>query len=415
MRVVVAGAGVIGLWCARELVAAGADVVLVGPSGHVPRSTPASAGWVVPMLSAPLSGPGFVRDAAGQVLRREAAFSFRGMSPELARWMWSFVRSGTAHQFRHGLRATLELAADCQEQFHALRAQGLDFELHPTGLLMVARTDEGAREAQHLVESSAGAGYDGKSDQLDSNELLEVEPALAGGLAGGVYARDELHVHPEQLIGALLGDAVAKGVTVRDAVVDSIVPAKGGRWTVVTSEGRLEADKVVIAAGYWSRHLAASLGVALPIQSGAGFSVTATGPRPPALPLKLVEANVAVTPFDGGVRLAGRFVLGPPPQNVSRRQIARIAAAAGPYFREWQPTHVSAEHVGLRPATPDSLPIIGELPGRPGVVVATGHGMLGLTLAPGTAAEVLHQVYNGAPTAVGSPFAVERFRSGTVG
>lgn len=413
MRVVVAGTGVIGLWCARDLASAGADVVVVGPSAQAAPSTPASAGWVVPLLSAPLSAPGLVRHVAGQVLRREAAFSFRGMSPDLARWMWSFVRSGTTPRFQRGLRATLGLAADCQEQFHALRAEGLDFELRPTGLLMVARTAEGAHEAHDLVENSARAGYDGKSDHLDPTELLELEPALARGLAGGVYARDELHVHPGQLNDALLRDAIAKGVLVRDAVVDSVVPATGGRWTVVTSQERLEADKVVIAAGYWSRQLAASLGVTLPIQSGAGFSVTATGPRPPALPLKLLEANVAVTPFDGGVRLAGRFVLGPPPLNVSRRQIAKIVAAARPYLREWQPTHVSAEHVGLRPATPDSLPIIGELPGCPGVIAATGHGMLGLTLAPGTAAEILHQVHNRAPSAVGAAFAVGRFRGGS--
>ena len=415
MRVVVVGAGVIGLWCARELAAAGADVVVVGPSAQSASATPASAGWVVPLLSAPLSGPGFVRHAAGQVLRREAAFSFRGMSPELARWMWSFVRSGTTPRFRHGVRATLGLAADCQEQYHALRADGLDVELHPTGLLMVARTAEGAHEAHALVEDSARAGYDGKSDPLDPTELIELEPALADHLAGGVYARDELHVHPGQLNDALLRDAITKGVLVRDAVVEGVVAATNGRWTVVTPDERLVADRVVIAAGYWSRHIAASLGVTLPIQSGAGFSVTATGPRPPALPLKLLEANVAVTPFDGGVRLAGRFVLGPPPHQVSPRQIAKIVAAAGPYLREWQPTRVSAEHVGLRPATPDSLPIIGELPGRPGVIAATGHGMLGLTLAPGTAAEVLHQVRTGAPSAVGQPFAVGRFHRGTGG
>lgn len=129
--------------------------------------------------------------------------------------------------------------------------------------------------------------------------------------------------------------------------------------------------------------------------------------------MKLLEANVAITPFDGGVRLAGRFVLGPPPHHVSPRQIAKIVAAAGPYLWEWQPTRVSAEHIGLRPATPDSLPIIGELPGRPGVIAATGHGMLGLTLPPGTAAEVVHQIRNGAASAVGEPFAVGRFHRGT--
>jgi D-amino-acid dehydrogenase len=156
--------------------------------------------------------------------------------------------------------------------------------------------------------------------------------------------------------------------------------------------------------------------VRLPIESAAGFSITAVGPRrPPRLPLKLVEANVAVTPFDVGVRLAGRFTLGPPPRRVSQRQLGRVVSAVAPYLRDWRPEGVLATHVGLRPATPDSLPVIGELPGRPGVYAATGHGMLGLTLAPGTAAEILHQVTAGGPTEIGTAFAVDRFGQARVG
>ena len=409
MKVVVAGAGVIGLWCARELAAAGADVIVVGPSQQPTMSTPASAGWVVPVLSHPLAGPGLIPHTARQVLHRQAAFSFRGMSPALAGWLWRFVRSGSDDQFRAGLSATLDLAGDCQKQYQALRDAGLDFELHHDGLLVVARTGAGRREAQQLVETTALAGYDGKNDNLDARSIRDLEPALATDVAGGVHARDEMHVHPGQLNDALTAAALKSGIDVRDATVERIVPATRGQWTVVTSDGPLIADKVVLAAGYWSKQLAATLGTRLPLQSAAGVSVTALGPRPPRLPLKLLEASVALTPFNRGVRLAGRFTLGPPPASVSRRQLRSVVAAALPYLGSWRPEEVTAVHAGLRPVTPDSLPLIGELPGRRGVIAATGHGMLGLTLAPGTAAEVVHQVTTGAPSDIGTPFALTRF------
>ena len=412
MRVVVAGTGVVGLWCARSLAASGAEVTVIGPDATPAASTPASAGWVVPMLSAPLAGPGLVRHSAGQLLRGEAAFSFTGMSPGLARWLASLVRSGSEARHRAGLRATLDLAVTSQAAFHALRTDGLDFELRHDGLVMVARTGAGLREASAQVDAAAAAGYPGKSERLDPDALLELEPALADGAAGGIYARDELHVHPGQLNDALLDDVQARGVRVLRRAVRAIVPATGGRWTVLTPDGPIMADKVVVAAGYWSRDIIASLGVRLPLQSAAGLSITATGPEPPSLPLRLVEAHVAVTPFDGGVRLAGGFALGPPPGRVSPRQLRRVVSAAAPYLRSWRPTRVSATHVGLRPATPDSMPVVGELPGHPGVFAATGHGMLGLTLAPGTAAEIEHQIASGAPTEIGAAFAVDRFRPG---
>jgi len=415
VKVVVAGAGVVGLWCARSLSASGAEVTVVSPDATAAASTPASAGWVVPVLSAPLAGPGLIRHSVGQLLRGEASFSFTGMSPALARWLSSFVRSGSAPRFRAGLRANLDLALTSQAAYHALRSDGLDFELHHDGLVMVARTGAGLHAASALVEGAAAAGYPGKSDLLDPGALLELVPALADGVVGGIHARDELHVHPAQLNDALLDDVRSRGVRVLGSSAHAVVPATGGRWTVLTSGGPIPADKVVVAAGYWSRDIIASLGVRLPLQSAAGVSITATGPEPPSVPLKLVEANVAVTPFDGGVRLAGGFALGLPPRRVSPRQIRKVVAAATPYLRSWKPTRVSATHVGLRPATPDSLPIVGELPGHRGVFAATGHGMLGLTLAPGTAAEIQHQIATGEPTEVGVAFGVGRFAQARAG
>ena len=408
MKVIVVGGGVVGLWTARDLARTGAEVVVLDGPAQPAASTRASAGWVVPVLSSPLSGPGLVADSARAMLRGEAAFSFRSMSPDLALWMRAFVASGSAWQRAAGQRATVELAGNVRESYAALRAEH-DFELHDTGLLMVARTAEGRAEAEHLAANAAAAGYTGKSEHLDADGVHDREPTLAPGLVGGVHARDEFHIHPEQLLAALRNSAQDAGVRIVCSGVRALVPATGGRWTVLTEDGSETAGKIVVAAGYWSRALLATVDVRVPLESAAGFSVTARIAEPPALPLKLVEANVAVTPFGEGVRLAGRFVLGRPPSKVSQRQLHKIVEAARPYLRDWRPDSVSAEYVGLRPVTPDSLPLIGEVPGRPGVLAATGHGMLGLTLAPGTSAEVVHQLSTGEASESGARFALDRF------
>lgn len=408
MRVVVVGGGVIGLWCARDLARSGARVVVLDGPAQPAASTRASAGWVVPVLSSPLSGPGIVADSARAMLRREAAFSFRSMTPDLARWMRAFVAAGSPWQYAAGQRATVELAGNVREAYAALRAEH-DFELHDTGLLMVARTTEGRAEAEHLAADAAAAGYAGKSEHLDVDGMHDRESALAPGVIGGVHARDEFHIHPDALLEALRNSAQDAGVRIVSSGVRALVPATGGRWTVLTDNGSETADRVVVAAGYWSRALLSTVDVQIPLASAAGFSVTARIAEPPALPLKLVEANVAVTPFDEGVRLAGRFALGRPPAMVSQRQLRKVVEASRPYLRDWRPESVSAEYVGLRPVTPDSLPLIGEVPGRPGLLAATGHGMLGLTLAPGTAAEVVHQLCTGEVSESGARFALDRF------
>lgn len=407
MQVVVIGGGVIGLWSARSLLQAGLSVIVLDESSGHAIATPASAGWVVPALSLPLSGPGVVRHTIGQVLRRQAAFSVTP-SRSIGPWLWRFLRSGRKAEFDRGLAATLDLAAGAVRGFADLQASGVDLEQHHDGLIVVARSNHGRRDAVAIAETAEAAGYPGKYDLLDSEELLHREPSLDRGVEAGVHLLDEVHIRPEQLVDALRSEVLRLGGEIRTARARRLVPAAGG-WNVTVGGDELRADRVVVAAGYWSRELLADLGTRIPLEAAAGFSVTATGTNPPRHPLKLVEADVAVTPFDEGVRLAGRFALGSTPSVPSAPQLRRVVEAATRYLHEWRPERVVVEQVGLRPVTPDSLPLIGQPRAHPGLVLATGHGMLGLTLAPGTAAEVAHQVVTGTPTTAGLAFSPDRF------
>lgn len=407
MHVVVIGGGVIGLWCARDLLRAGVQVTVLEEDMQPATSSPASAGWVVPALSAPLSGPGTVGHAVRALLRGEAAFSFGRPSLTLARWLRRFLESGSAHRRSAGLQAVLELSSAAVQSYETL-ADGSALELHQKGLLLVARRDEGMHEAGTLMEEAAAAGYSGKYDLLDGGQLTDLEPGLAPGLLGGLYARDEAYVRPEALLATLREQVRSDGGALVRGVVGDIVASTRPRWTACTDAGPVSGDSVVVAAGVWSRPLLRRLGIDVPILPAAGVSLTFPA-SPPGRALKLMEPNIAVTPFDGGgVRVAGGFALGAFPDRPSSRKVRRIAQAASTYLRSAMPASTGAQ-VGLRPSTPDSLPVIGEMPSRQGLFVAAGHGMLGLTLAPGTAAEITSQVVRGTVSPQARAFDPARF------
>ena len=148
------------------------------------------------------------------------------------------------------------------------------------------------------------------------------------------------------------------------------------------------ADQFVICGGAWSSSLADSLGIRLPLVSGKGYSMTLTEPvQLPSICSILNEARVAVTPFNGSLRFAGTMELGDNDLSVNSRRINGILKSIPRYFPKFQPQHFNGvkQWSGLRPCSPDGLPYLGPAgPDRENIFVATGHAMMGLSLAPVT-------------------------------
>ena len=391
-EVAVVGGGVIGLACAWELRRRGAGVVVLERGTIGGGASRGNTGWVSPSFTYPLPAPGMVREGLRQLVTGGEAFVLRpSLDPAFVRWLWTFRRSCSSTRFDAGVRALLALNRRTLELFDAYRDAGVAFEMHTAGLVVAARTPGGLDLYRRIFQRLRELGYEGGAiDELDGPSVAALEPALAQGeVVAGLHARVDRFVRPEELTAGLAEHLRADGVEILEgAELRGLAPGPGGWSLEVGSGAPVSAQRVVVAAGLATAPLLRRLGVRVALMGARGYSVTVAGRgTPPRHALYLAEAKLGLSPFDGGVRVAGVFELGARSADASPEVGERLLAAARTYLGGWQPEPDGPVEAwaGLRPATPDGLPLIGALPGLDGVFLATGHGMLGVTLAPATA------------------------------
>jgi D-amino-acid dehydrogenase len=165
----------------------------------------------------------------------------------------------------------------------------------------------------------------------------------------------------------------------------------------------------VLALGAWSPALARGLDLRVPIQPGKGYSITYTRPaRAPVIPLTLKEASVCVTAWESGYRLGSTMEFAGYDTSLNRTRLDALRRGAAEYLHEPEGPAVVEEWFGWRPMTPDDLPMIGRAPGTDNLVLATGHGMLGVSLSAITGLLVSEVVAGTPPSLDLAPYAAAR-------
>lgn len=387
MRVGIVGGGVIGLMCAHALRRAGAEVVVLERGRCGQAASLGNAGWITPVLSTPLPGPGVLLQGARWMLDPKSPLLVRPrLDPAFVAWCWRFARNCAAGRFEAGSRALLGLNRDTLRLFDELRESGVEFEQHEDGVLAVALEEPQLEKEWKRVQQLTTLGYPSRLERLDAAEARRLEPALSRRVAGAVYAADERHVRPETLTAGLVRWLARAGVGVREGAAVSHVRPHGRGWRLESAGEPLDVDRVVVAAGIWSKTLLAQLGTKLPLEAVKGYSLTFLAERgAPRHALMLQEAKVGVSPFANGLRFAGTLELAGESLSLRPRRLDAIRKTAFDYLESFTGSSEVA-WAGLRQFLPDGLPVIGRVPTADGVFVATGHGMLGITLAPATAA-----------------------------
>ena len=406
----VVGAGVVGLACAIELRRRGADVTLVERSVPGAGASSGNAGWITPVFAAPLPAPGVVATSLRWMLRPDSPLFIKPrLDIGLMRWLWSFWRHANKRDFERGVQAYAAFASHAMDDFDGLAMGGVKAEVQSRGSLFLFATAAGAEHLRAEVELMREFGY-GPATVLEAAEVRELEPAVTNDVAGGILVPQERYLRPEDLVEALVASAAGAGVETRTETAATAFVVSSGRVTELrTTSGPIGGDEFVIAAGAWSRPLLATLGVDMPIEAGRGYGVTIASPGTQLQRATyLAESRIACTPFDGALRLAGTMEFSGLDAPPDRRRFAAIRRGADRYLRGWRGGR-EEEWAGPRPVTPDGLPVIGRVPGFANVSIASGHAMLGVTLAPTTALAVADLLCEGRSRYDISAFAPGRF------
>jgi D-amino-acid dehydrogenase len=411
MRVTVIGAGIIGLSIAYRLAGRGCEVTVVNRTETHSGASNNNAGWLVPGDCGPVPAPGIVLQTMRWMLQQGSPLYVRpSLQPDYLRFLVGMLRACNATAYRNAVDALLRLAAGTMEEFDAWAADGISCEMHKAGELRAFLTDEEFHAVFGGLDQLRRAGVE--IEVLDGNGARDLVPELSDEVAHAIFFPTHRHVQPETIIDGLVSRCHALGVRFVGGSIDQVTVRPSGAIELRGTAEPVEADSCVVAAGVWSRQVTRLFGVPLPIHAGKGYSLDyAPSPLPATRPnIMLCEAHCAVTPLDGATRVAGTMEFGSLDETVNDARVRAIRTAPRRYLRDWNPdASASTPTAGLRPMTSDGLPVIGRLGQHRNVFVASGHGMLGLTLAPRTAVEVVHMVVDGQAPEVLAPFSPSRF------
>jgi D-amino-acid dehydrogenase len=399
--VVIVGGGAIGTSAALELAGRGAAVTLLERGPELAAGCSAgNAGLISPSHSAPLANPAAVRNGLRWMLKRDSPFYLR-LRAEALPWLARFLLA--ARRAETGAQVIRDLAL-ASLQLHAELARRVDTGFERRGILNVYASEETLAAGRREAEDS-GLRF----ESLDADQAHALEPALGPRTHGAVYYPDEAHCDPLRFVHAVGQAAVALGADVRTGTEARLRRTAGG-VVVETRDGDLRPAVVVLAAGAWAGRLARGVGVFLPLEGGKGYHVDLEpGERDPRVPTWLQESWVIATPLPGRLRLSGTLELAGLDLSIDHVRSDAVRRGGERALRGLHGRRVLDLWAGLRPCTPDGLPVLGRPAGLDGLIVAAGHAMKGTSLAPVTARLVAELVARETPSHDVEPLSPERF------
>ncbi|MEN1928942.1 D-amino acid dehydrogenase [Luteimonas sp. MJ250] len=416
MRILILGSGVIGVTSAWYLRQQGHDVVVIDrASGPAMETSFANAGQVSPGYASPWPAPGIPLKAVGWLLSRHAPLAIRPTAdPAQYRWMWQMLRNCTHHRYAISKARMVRLAEYSRTCLEELRRDtGIAYEERTLGTTQLFRTQaqlDGAAKDIAILRDY-GVPY----ELLDRAGIVRVEPALArvaDTLAGALRLPGDETGDGHLFTTRLAAMAEAAGVEFRYGQDVEALLGDGDRIAGVRVQGRTEtADRYVLALGAWSPRLLAPLGIRLPVYPLKGYSLTIPITHPGMAPHSTVldeSYKVAITRFDERIRVGGMAEVGGYDLSLPQRRRDTLEMVVKSLYPDGGDLAKASFWSGLRPSTPDGPPVVG--PTRySNLLLNTGHGTLGWTMACGSGRYLADLVDGRTPAIDGEGLDISRY------
>lgn len=414
-KVVIIGGGIIGLSSAYYLKKAGMDVTVIEKEELGKACSQGNQGWVCPALHEPVPAPGLMTESFKMLLQRDSPLYIKPTAmPQLSSWLSQFMKYCNECDFRAGEAALLTLSQSTLSLFDSLQQEGIKFELHRKGILFAFLSQENLQKKFKRFEEVARVFGHEQPVLKNSEEIQEIEPSLSTSVQGGILLTEQYHVRPESLAQGIVNKLKEMGVNLylNTEVVD--LEREDDRIvSIKTKSESINSDYFLLAAGAWSGTLAKKMGYTLPLTGGKGYSITIQNPSTKInRPLYLGDLKTGITPFNEALRMGGTMELSGINTTLDRKRIQGIRSAVSKYLKEDIKGDKEDEWVGMRPMTPDGLPVLGKVPKLNNMYIATGHGMVGVAMAPATGKILSELIVSGETEFKISPFAPSRFGEG---
>ncbi len=411
MRITIIGAGIVGLTAAHALLDRGHQVTLIDPGNDQARPTDGNAGWIAHTDVMPLASPKVWRNLPQWLMDPLGPLTIRpAYLPFLTPWLIRFLLASSPARIKGSIAAIRSINGEALPSWQSLLSSlDLTDHLREKGILSVWRNHSAFLRAEDTLTRQRSFGI--SVDILDPKGVAELEPALHD-IGAGVFYPEACHVSdPAALASDLMRLARERGATHVVERAFAIEPVNEGIHIRTGGAGaNVVADRVVLAAGVWSRELAKRLGDRIPLDTERGYNATyPKGSFGLERPIMFEGEGFVTTPLDTGDRVGGAVEFAGTEAKPNHERTSAMITRLRRFLPHLEADQPAKRWMGFRPSIPDSLPVIGAAARDSRVIYAFGHGHYGLTQAAVTSRLVADLIDGNASAIDLKPFSAQRF------
>ncbi len=397
--VLIVGGGVIGLFSALYLNESGHKVTIVdtGEIAGYQACSWGNAGMIVPSHFIPLANKSALRQAIKSKFSSHSPIGLKiSLSRDFLNWMYLFQKSAFSKHISAKQSILAKISLESRSLYSTLQEKyDIPMSLSLSGIQMICRTSETFEQEKKAALKAKK--YDIPTQVWTKDEFDSQNPLLKANIKGAVFYPLDGILDPYPMQKSLISYLKSKGVEFHGHNKISKFIVEGQKIvSVVSDHNTFSAQKFLLATGDISPRIVQHLGLSIPILPGKGISyqLKSNGPIP-SIPSLLQDEHVAITPYQNHVRVATKFNLGDRSENFSNHDLMTVNQSIQKTIRNWDLGLPDQENVwyGFRPVSPDGLPLIGKSQSFSNLTIATGHAMIGISLAPVTG-RIISQIIN---------------------